>query len=150
MSTRVGIRIPKYKKYREIPKFNSIEYRKCSIPKFQYYWIPKQIQYWSSIIPKFSILVLKIPNFQTTWIMRIIFCKNWRTDFFFKFFSKFSVFFGIFGIFQYFSVGFGIRHRKSFILKKKFREKKFKFSVFLQDFDAFSVFSVFQDYWKYE
>ena len=29
--------------------FNSIEYWKCSIPKFQYYWIPKKVP-----IPKFN------------------------------------------------------------------------------------------------
>ena len=59
----MGIGIPKYRKYREIPKFNSIEYRKCSVPKFQYYWILKKFQYWSSIVPKISVLFQKIPKF---------------------------------------------------------------------------------------
>ena len=36
-----GSRNTENRKYRKIPKFNSIEYRKCSIPKFQYYWILK-------------------------------------------------------------------------------------------------------------
>ena len=60
----------------EILKFNSIEYWKRSIPKFQYYWIPKKFQYWSSIIPKFSVLLPKIPNFQMSWILRKIFLEK--------------------------------------------------------------------------
>ena len=108
-TTRVGIGIPKYQKYWYIPKFNSTEYRKCSIPKFQYYWILKKFQYWSSILPKASVLVTKIPKFHRSLILRE------------KKFENF-VFFIIFQNFQYswvFSVFFGIQYRKCLILKKK-------------------------------
>ena len=135
----MGIGIPKYRKYREIPKFNSIEYRKCSIPKFQYYWIPKKIQYWSSIILKFSILVLKIPNFQTTWIMRIIFCKNWKTDFFSNFFQDFqysSVFLVFFGRFRDSIL-------KKFHIEKKIPKEKIQvFSIFTGFWCFFGTFSI--------
>ena len=47
---RVEIRILKYQKHRKIPKFNTIEYRKCSIPKFQYYWILKMFNTEISIL----------------------------------------------------------------------------------------------------
>ena len=98
--TRVEIRIPKYRKYRKIPKFNSIEYQKFSIPKFQYYWIPKKIQYWSSIVPKFSVLLyrkyLNVLHFQQKSQKKFVFPKC--PKFFLNFFSIFgicSVFFGI-------------------------------------------------------
>ena len=120
---RVGIGIPKYRKYREIPKFNSIEYRKCSIPNFQYYWILKKFQYWSSIIPKFSALLPQIPNLQMSWILRK---KNSKKNFFFflVFFFKNSqyswVFSIFFGIFRYFS-GFNIEN--NWYWKKKGKKK---------------------------
>ena len=58
-----------YRKNREIPKFNSIEYQKCSIPKFQYYWIPKVFNTEISILlntKKISIL-----KFNSTKILGI-------------------------------------------------------------------------------
>jgi hypothetical protein len=48
--TRAGIGIPKYRKYREIPKFGIPKSRKFQYRNFQYYRIPK------ISIPKFSIL----------------------------------------------------------------------------------------------
>jgi len=141
----VGIGIPKYQKYWEIPKFNSIEYRKCSIPNFQYYWMLKTFQYWSSIIPKFSILVPKIPNFPMSWILRIFVIFNLR--FFFKiycnlgYFRYISVFFGIF---RYFPVFFGISGifrdsiPKIFDIEKKIEKKISKiFRNFLKFFEIF-------------
>ena len=97
--TREGIGIPKYQKYREIPKFNSIEYRKCSIPNFQYYWILKKFQYWSSILPKVSVLVPKIPKCQMSLILRNKILKKFKKYIFFQNFQYswiFSVFFSIF------------------------------------------------------
>ena len=132
----MGIGIPKYRKYREIPKFNSIEYRKCSIPKFQYYWILKKFQYWSSILPKVSVLVPKIPKCQMSLILR----KKIEKIFFF------SKIFSILGYFRYFSVFFGIQYRKCLILKKKKIEKKILkfilifFQKFFRIFRGFSVF----------
>ena len=73
----------------------------------------------------------------------IIFCKNWRTIFFFNLFSRFSVFFDIFSIFRYFPVGFGVQYRKSLILKKKIRKKKIKKNFFEK------IFSIFTEFWYF-
>ena len=113
---RVGIGIPKYRKYGEIPMFNNIEYRKCSIPKFQYYWILKKFQYWSSILPKVSVLVTKIPKFHRSLILRE---KKLRIWFFWLFFIILS----ILGYFRYFS---GFNTENVWYWKKKFK-KNLKF-----------------------
>ena len=107
--TRVGIGIPKYRKYRKIPKFNSIEYWKCSIPKFQYYWILKKIP-----IPKFNNteifgIIPKIPKSQISLYAEKKYKKiqNFFSQiFFWTFFQQFLDFFREFpvflGIFRYF------------------------------------------------
>ena len=56
--SRAGIGIPKYRKYREIPKFGIPKYWKFQYRKFQYYWIPKMFS------TEFSIL-LNTQNFNT-------------------------------------------------------------------------------------
>ena len=57
--TRAGIGIPKYRKYREIPKFGIPKYRKFQYWNFQYYRIPK-----ISVL-EFSILLNIEKNFNT-------------------------------------------------------------------------------------
>ena len=99
----------------EIPKFNSIEYWKCSIPKFQYYWIPKywssivlnienvqyrnfntieyrkKFQYWSSIIPKFFFNISPHPLIVRCCLQSWLTGKNnfqWKTSLTLIFFIK--------------------------------------------------------------
>ena len=109
---RAGIGIPKYRKYREIPKFGIPKYRKFESRNFQYYWIPKILN------TEFSILLntekYPIPNFniqdyyrkyRTTFTEKkeILFLKSFEISFYLL-----LVFLVSFDIFRYFSVFIGI------------------------------------------
>ena len=71
--------------------FNTIEYWKCSIPNFQYYRIPKEFQYRSSILPKFSVLLPKYRKCLITTFSEKK-CKKIK-----KFPKKILILFSIFG-----------------------------------------------------
>ena len=75
--------------------FNTIEYRKYWIPNFQYYWIPKNIQYRTSIF--------RIITENTVPLLRK---KN--KYFFINLLRFFLSLVSIFGIFRYFPVFSGI------------------------------------------
>ena len=129
--------------------FNIIEYWKCSIPKFQYYWIPKIFNTEISILLNTKkILILK---FNSTEIFGIIldipkipkyttfsaketkffcFSKN-----FWNFFGICSVFFGIFGIDNKNTEFWD----ENWILKKKF---KIFFGIFYRKCSTFRYFGI--------
>ena len=134
----------------EILKFNSIEYWKCSILIFQYYWIPKIFNTEISILlntKKVSILKFnstklfgispdlpKIPKctiFSAKEIRQFCFSKN-----FWIFFDICLVFFGIFGIDKKNTEFWD----ENWILKKKI---KFFFGFFYRKCSTFRYFRYF-------